>query len=155
LKQANRTLLPLIPYATGVALRILPGLAVLGPLLLIGLIGALPAAGQSIQPTQPAASSGVAAAADWKAERDTYLQKARDEVQEWQRRQHDFREKTRNSEANIKTRKHFYTAWTEVENASRKLETVGAEDWESAKVSFHKASQRLAAVWEKIKSQDK
>jgi hypothetical protein len=154
LKQANRTLLPLIPYATGVALRILPGLAFLGPLLLIGLIGTLPAAGQSIQPTQPTASSRVAAA-DWRAERDTYVQKARDEVQEWQRKQHDFREKTRNSEANIKTRKHFYTAWTEVEDASRKLETVGAEDWESAKVSFHKASQRLAVVWEKIKSQDK
>jgi hypothetical protein len=129
-------------------LRILPGLAVLGPLL---LIGTLPAAGQSIQPT----ASSTVAAADWKAERDTYLQKARDEVQEWQRKLHDLREERRNSEANIKTRKHFNTAWTKVEEASRKLETAGAENWESAKVSFHKASQRLAAVWEKIKSQDK
>jgi hypothetical protein len=97
----------------------------------------------------------VAAATDWKAERDSYVQKARDEVQEWQRTQHDFREKTRTSEANITTRKHFNTAWTEVEDASRKLETAGAEDWESAKVSFHNASRKLAAVWEKIKSQDK
>ena len=136
-------------------MRIPPGLAVLGPLLLIGLIGTLPAAGQSIQPTQPTASFGVAAAVDWKAERDTYVQNARDEMQEWQREQHDFREKARNAETNIKTRKHFNTAWTEVENASRKLETAGAEDWESAKVSFRKASQKLAAVWEKIKNQDK
>ena len=135
-------------------MRIPPGLAVLGPLLLIGLIGTLPAAGQSIQPTRPTASSRVAAA-DWKAERDAYVQNARDKVQEWQREQHDFREKARNAETNIKTRKHFNTAWTEVENASRKLETAGAEDWESAKVSFHKASQKLAAVWEKIKNQDK
>ena len=136
-------------------MRILPGLAVLGPLLLIGLIGTLPAAGQSIQPTQPTASFGMAAAADWKAERDAYVQNARDEVQEWQRKLHDFREKRRNSEANIKTREHFDTAWTEVEEASHKLETAGAENWEGAKISFHKASQRLAAVWEQIKNQDK
>ena len=133
-------------------MRILPGLAVLGPLL---LIGTLPAAAQSVQPTQPTASFGGAAAADWKAERNTYVQKARDEMQEWQRKLHDLREERRNSEANIKTRKHFNTAWTEVEEASRKLETAGAENWQSAKVSFHQASQRLAAVWEQIKNQDK
>jgi hypothetical protein len=136
-------------------MRIPPISAVVGSVLLIGLISTFPAAGQSTQSSQPAASSRVAAAADWKTEREAYVRKARDEVQEWQRKQHDFREKTRNSEANITTRKHFNMAWTEVEDASRKLETAGAEDWESAKGSFYKASQRLAAVWEKIKSQDK
>jgi hypothetical protein len=135
-------------------MRILPASTVVGSLLLIGLIGTLPAAGQSIQPTQPTASRRVAAVADWKAERDTYVQKARDEVQEWQRKLHDLREKTRtkNSEASITAQNDFKTAWTEVQDAFHKLETVGAEDWGSAKVSFNKASQKLAATWEKIKT---
>jgi hypothetical protein len=138
-------------------MRMLPNAAVFSPLLLIGLIGALPAAGQSIKPTQLTASFRVAAIADWKAERDLYVQKARDEVQAWQQKLHDLRQKARikNSQENITARKNFDTAWTEAEDASRKLETVGAEDWESAKLSFHKASQKLAAVWDKIKSPDK
>ena len=99
----------------------------------------------------------MAAVGDWRAERDIYVQKARDEVQAWQRKLHDLRQKARikNSEANLTARKDFDTAWTEAEDASRRLETVGAEDWESAKVSFRAASQKLAAVWEKIKSHDK
>jgi hypothetical protein len=138
-------------------MRMLPNAAVFSPLLLIGLIGALPAAGQSIKPTQLTASFRVAAIADWKAERDLYVQKARDEVQAWQQKLHDLRQKARikNSQENITARKNFDTAWTEAEDASRKLETVGAEDWESAKLSFHKASQKLAAVLDKIKSRDK
>jgi hypothetical protein len=135
-------------------MRMLPNAVILGVLLLIGVIGTLPAAGQSIHPTQPTASFRVAAVADWKAERDTYIQKARDEVQEWQRKLHDLREKTktRNSEASITARNDFNTAWIETEDAFHKLETVGAEDWESAKTSYNKASQKLATIWEKIRT---
>ena len=138
-------------------MRMLSTAAIFGPLLLIGVINTFPAAGQSIDPTQPTASFRVAAVGDWRAERDIYVQKARDEVQAWQRKLHDLRQKARikNSEANLTARKDFDTAWTEAEDASRRLETVGAEDWESAKVSFRAASQKLAAVWEKIKSHDK
>lgn len=96
----------------------------------------------------------MAAVADWKAERDTYVQKARDEVQAWQQKLHDIREKakTKNSEASITAQNDFNAAWTETEDAFHKLETVGAEDWESAKISFNRASQKLAAIWEKIKT---
>jgi Spy/CpxP family protein refolding chaperone len=137
-------------------MRLLSNAAILGPLL-FGVIGTLPAAAQSIHPTQPTASFRVAAVADWKAERDIYIQKARDDVQAWQQKLHDLRQKARvkNSEANLTARRNFDTAWTEAEDASRRLETVGAQDWESAKVSFHKASQKLAVIWEKIKSHDK
>jgi hypothetical protein len=64
----------------------------------------------------------------------------------------DLREKTktRNSEASITAQNNFNTAWTETEVAFHKLETVGAEDWESAKISFNKASQKLAAIWQTI-----
>jgi hypothetical protein len=135
-------------------MRILPISTVVGSFLLIGLIGTLPAASQSIQPTKPEASSRMAAVADWKTERDIYVQKARDEVQAWQQKLHDIREKakTRNSEASITAQNDFNTAWTETEDAFHKLETVRAEDWESAKISFNKASQKLAAIWEKIKT---
>jgi hypothetical protein len=96
----------------------------------------------------------VAVVADWNAEREAYVQKARDDVQEWQRKLHDFSEKTRTktSEANITAKNDFNTAWTEAEDAFHKLETVGANDWESAKTSYNKASQKLAAIWEKIKT---
>jgi hypothetical protein len=36
-----------------------------------------------------------------------------------------------------------------------KLQTVGAEGWESAKTSFAKASRELAAAWHKIHPEDK
>lgn len=135
-------------------MRILPISTVVGSFLLIGLIGTLPAAAQSNQPPQSAASSKMAAVADWKTERDIYVQKARDEVQAWQQKLHDIREKAkiRNSEASNAAQNDFNAAWTETEDAFHKLETVRAEDWESAKISFNKASQKLAAIWEKIKT---
>jgi hypothetical protein len=36
-----------------------------------------------------------------------------------------------------------------------KLQTVGAEGWESAKTSFEKASRELAEAWHKIHPEDK
>jgi len=100
-------------------MRILLTSTVVGSFLLIGLIGVLPAAGQSIQPPQSAASSRMAAVADSKTERDTYVQKARDEVQAWQQKLHDLREKTkaRNSQASSTTRKDLNAAWTEADDA--------------------------------------
>jgi hypothetical protein len=135
-------------------MRILPISTVVGSFLLIGLIGTLPAAGQSTQSPQSVASSRVAAATDWKTEREAYVRKARDEVQEWQRKLHDFSEKTRTktSEGSITAKNDFNTAWTEADDAFHKLETVGAEDWESAKTSYNKASQKLVAIWQKIKT---
>jgi hypothetical protein len=135
-------------------MRILSTSTVVGSVLLIGLIGTLPAASQSVQPTQPTISLKVAAVADWKAERDAYVQKARDEVQAWQRKLHDLREKarTKNSEENITAQNNLNAAWTEADDAFHRLETVGTEDWESAKTSYNKASLKLAAIWEKIKT---
>jgi hypothetical protein len=138
-------------------MRILPASTVVGSLILIGLIGALPAAAQSIQPTHSAVPVRIASVADSAADRETYVQKARDEMQEWQQKLHDFREKARTKATaeNIATRNDFNTAWTRAEAASHRLATAGAADWQSAKSSFEKASQKLAAVWQKIGTQDK
>src|ERR1700689_2745936 len=126
-------------------MRILPISTVVGSFLLIGLIGTLPAAGQSTQSPQSVASSREASPTDWKTQKKTYVRKARDEVQELQRKLHDFSEKTRTktSEGSITAKNDFNTAWTEADDAFHKLETVGAEDWESAKTSYNKASQKL------------
>jgi hypothetical protein len=134
-------------------MRIPPAATVIGSLLLIGLIGTLPAAGQSIQPTGSAASVRTASVST--TDRDTYVQKAREEMQQWQLKLHDFSEKTRAkaTEANTAAQNDFNTAWTEADAATQKLQTAGAADWESAKSSFSKASQKLAAVWQKIKTQ--
>jgi hypothetical protein len=138
-------------------MRILPTPTVVSSLIFVGLIGTLPAAGQSIQPTHSTASIRMASVADSAADKETYLQKVRDEMQEWQRKQHDFREKARTkaSADNIATRNNFNAAWARAEAASHKLMTAGAADWQSAKSSFEKASQKLAAVWRKIGTQDK
>ena len=45
-------------------------------------------------------------------------------------------------------------AWTKAETASSKLQTVGAESWESAKTSFEEASRELADTWHKIHPED-
>ncbi len=131
-------------------MRILPASVIVASVL---LIGTLPTASQSVQPTPPTDSRGTVAA-DWKADRDAYVQKARQEVQEWQRQLHDLREKRRikNLAADITSKNDFNTAWIETEDAFHKLETVGAENWESAKTSYNKASLKLAAIWEKIKT---
>jgi uncharacterized membrane protein YhiD involved in acid resistance len=131
-------------------MRILPGATVTGTLLLVAMVGALPAAGQSIQPTPSASSVKMASVST--ADRDNYVQKAREEMQQWQLKLQDLGEKARTkaTEANIAAQKDFNQAWTEADAASQKLETASSADWESAKSSFKRASQKLATVWQKI-----
>ena len=128
-------------------MRILHASTVVGSLLLIGLIGTPAAAGQSTQYT-----SSVQVAAVSTADRDTYVQKAREEVKQWQLKLQDFSDKSRTkaTEANIAAQNEFNKAWAEADAAAQQLESAGAADWESAKSSFQKASQKLAAVWQKM-----
>lgn len=66
-------------------MRSLAASIVIGPLM---LTGALPvAAGHSIFSNAPIQ---LAASSDPTADRDTYAQKARDEMQEWRRKLQDF-----------------------------------------------------------------
>jgi hypothetical protein len=131
-------------------MRILSASIVAGSFLLVALTGTLSAAGQLDQPAQSVPSVQVASVST--ADRDTYVQQARAEMQQWQLKLQDFSEKARTkaTDANVAAQKDFNEAWAEADVASQKLETVGAADWESAKSSFKKASQKLAAVWQKI-----
>jgi len=98
----------------------------------------------------------LAAGNDTKADRNTYTQQARDEIQEWQRKLHDFSERAeaKGKEAANAAENDLNKAWTKAEAASRQLQTVGAEGSERAKTSFEKASRELAEAWHKIRPQD-
>jgi carboxypeptidase C (cathepsin A) len=134
-------------------MRMLTVSIVIGPLV---LIGALPAAGQSTL-TLGSGASVQLAAGDSTADRDTYTQRARDEMQEWQRKLHDFSKRAvaKGKEAGSAAENDLNKTWTKAEAASRKLQTVGAEGWVSAKTSFEKASHELADAWHRIRPQDK
>ena len=131
-------------------MRILHASTVVGSLLLIGLIGTPAAAGQSNQPAPSTSSVQVAAVST--ADRDTYVQKAREELQQWQVKLQDFSDKARTkaTKANIAAQSEFNKAWAEADAAAQQLETAGAADWEGAKSTFQEASQKLAAVWQKM-----
>jgi hypothetical protein len=136
-------------------MRILIVSVVIGPLM---LIGALPgAAGQSTVALDTEAPVRLAAGDDSTADRDTYAQRAQHEMQEWQQKLHDSGEK---AETDAKTagnaaENDLNKAWTKAEAASRKLQAVGAEGWDSAQASYEKASHELAATWHKIHPEDK
>lgn len=99
----------------------------------------------------------LAAAGDSTGDRDGYLQKTREKMRQWQQTLHDFGEKAAadgraaGSTAKIGLNK----AWVRAEAEARKLPTVSAEGWESAKTSFEKASHELASAWDKVRPQEK
>ena len=136
-------------------MRMLTVSIVIGPLVLIGALPAAP--GQSTLALGSGAPVLLAAGNDTPADRDTYTQQARDKMQEWQRKLHDFSEKAeaKGKEAGDAAGNDLNKAWTKAKAASSKLQTVGAESWESAKTSFEEASRELADTWHKIHPEDK
>ena len=129
-------------------MRILFASIVIGPLL---LFGALPAvAGQSISSDTPIQ---LAAGGDSTVDRDTYTQKARDSMHEWQQKLHDFSEKAKakGQEKGNAAENELKAAWTKADAEQHKLQSASAEGWESAKISFEKASHDLKEAWDKIR----
>jgi hypothetical protein len=128
-------------------MKILATAIVIGPLV---MIGTLPAASQSGHP-RAGASVRLVTARDSTADRETYTQKAHDDMQEWQPKLRAFDEKVQAKavQAHTSTMDDLNKAWTQAEAASRRLETASSEDWENAKTSFKKASHRLDLAWRK------
>jgi hypothetical protein len=141
------------PVTKEIAMRILAAAIVIGPLTLIGALSA--SAGQSIPSDAPPIR--LIAGTNAPADRDTYTREVRHEMQEWQRKLHDFNESAaaKGKEAATAVESDLSTAWIKADAASRDLQTVGAEGWESAKVAFNSASRDLAAAWHKVHPEDK
>jgi hypothetical protein len=114
------------------------------------MIGTLPAASQS--GLGSGASVRLVANHDSTADRETYTQKARDEMQLWQEKLHDFDAKAQAKARDAQTRasKDLDSAWTEAKSASDRLDTAGEKDWSRAKASFQTASHKLDLAWRKI-----
>jgi hypothetical protein len=126
---------------------------VIGPLLLVGAWTA--AAGQPALALGWGAPIRSAAGAVSAADRDTYLGQARSDMQAWRQRLRDYSES-----ANVEGQRDnsaaadvLQAAWTRADAASRKLQTVGAADWDSARSAYEKASRDLADAWDKLRSE--
>jgi hypothetical protein len=134
-------------------MRILNAATAVGSLILIGML--------AVAVSQPALASGsdvsirLAAANDPATDKDTYSQKAQDEMREWQRKLHDFSVKTKaeGQEAGNAADNDLNQAWRKAEAASRDLQAAGADGWESAKTSYERASHDLANTWNKVRPQ--
>jgi hypothetical protein len=117
--------------------------------------GALPAA--AVQPISSNTPIQLAVGGDSTADRATYSQKARDAMQDWRQKLHNFGEKAKakGQEEGNAAGNELNAAWTKADAEERTLEAASAEGWESAKISFEKASHDLKELWDKIGSNDK
>ena len=134
-------------------------------LILIGMIAlaaGAPAAAQS-KNDKPSWVE-VTTTQDPAAERNSYTNNAQGEMRMWEQKLHDFnaRAKTSDTEAQTNASKSLDSAWTETTAAWNQLVKValnegtdGVTDWDSAKVSFQAASQKLAVAWKKVNPEDK
>ena len=133
-------------------MRILTAAIVIGPLMLIGALSAL--ADPSISSGTPLrlAAGGDTTSDDTTSDRQTYTQKAREDMQEWQRKLHDLgaSAEAKGQEGGTAAERDLNEAWTRTEAASRQLQTVGDEGWESAKATYAKASHDLAEAWHRV-----
>jgi hypothetical protein len=135
-------------------MKILTASIVVGSLAL----GAMQAAaGPSTVALRSGAAAQLAVAGDPAGDRDSYTQKARDDMQEWQRKLHDFGDKTeaKGKEVGNAANDDLNRAWSKAKEASDKLQTMGADGWDSAKASFEHASHELADSWHKVHPDDK
>jgi hypothetical protein len=137
-----------------VAMRFFTAAIVIG---MLALTGASPAAAQSKPVSDKGTSVGVATTRDAANERKSYTQQAQNEVRIWQQKIQDFdtKVKVKATEAQASASKDLDDAWAQTKTASAGLETAGEKDWDSAKASFKKASDRLAVVWHKLNPADK
>jgi len=136
-------------------MRILTAAVVFAPLMLIGVLPAV--AGQPVSLLPSNAPVRLAADTPSATDRDSYMQRAKDEMREWQRKLHDFGEqaKDKGQAASNATGNELNEAWDKTEAASHKLQTASADGWESAKMTFENASHNLADAWHKAHPEEK
>jgi hypothetical protein len=78
-------------------------------------------------------------------------------MQDWRQKLHDFgeRAKAKGQEEGNAAGNELNAAWTKADAEEHTLEAASAEGWQSAKISFEKASHDLKELWDKIGSNDK
>ena len=116
---------------------------IIGPLM---LIGTLPGVSPAI-----AADSNVKMVSthDSDADRESYRQKARSDVDDWHQKLNNFGDRTeiKSKAAGRHAKRDLDAAWARTETASRHLQTASARQWHHAQASFETASRELADKW--------
>jgi hypothetical protein len=99
----------------------------------------------------------VVAAGDSNADREGYAQNARNEMQVWRGKldQFDERAKARGQQVGSAAENELNVAWTQTAAGAKKLQSIGADGWEEAKISYEKASSHLADTWDRIQPKEK
>jgi len=120
--------------------------------MLIGVLHA--AAGQSLPTDRPVR---LAASSDATADRDTYVRKAQDDLRDWQQKLHAFGEKAKieGQKDSTAVANDLNKAWAKTKTEADRLQSASADAWESAKVSYEKASRELRDDWRKIDGENK
>ncbi|PKU23022.1 hypothetical protein [Telmatospirillum siberiense] len=135
-------------------MRIIIASLVLGPLLLIG--GTAADAGTSVFPIESAPVK-IAARADSSADREGFVQRARERTAEWQQKLQILNDKAaaNGSAAGTAAEEDLHKAWIKIEAASHRLEDASDEEWQDAKTAFETASHELADTWHRRYPADK
>ncbi len=89
------------------------------------------------------------------SERGAYTERAREHMQQWRVKLDRESAKAGSRAARMAASEDLDAAWSKAREASGKLETTGAADWEMAKYSFRKSSDELAATWTKVRAKVK
>jgi hypothetical protein len=102
----------------------------------------------------PAAEIELAEAGPAAGDRASYAEKAHAEVKEWRVKLDQFGDsaKTKSTQAWKSASEDLNAAWARTREASSRLETAGAAEWDSAKVSYKQASDALALKWAKVRA---
>lgn len=136
-------------------MKILTAAIVFAPLMLAGVLPAMAGPPVSLSPENAPARS--ATRVDAEADRTTYMQKTRTQLQEWQRKVSDYgaQSKDKGQAAGNAGGKELNKAWAKTQAASHQLRTASSDRWDGAKASYEKASRGLAETWHKYHPDEK
>ena len=135
-------------------MKILSAAIVSAPLMLTGTLPAV--SGQPVSLPHYNTAIQLAADSDSSSDRSSYMERVKNEMQEWQRKLHASGEQVeaKGQSASNSAQNELNEAWNKTEAASHRLQTASADGWDSAKASFEEASNKLAAAWHKIHPDD-
>jgi Skp family chaperone for outer membrane proteins len=133
-----------------IPVNILSTMIIIGPLL---LSAALTQTAQAETNSGSSAPVRVATVSESTTDRDSYAQKASDDVRDWQQKLHDFSQQAeaKGKDADKAAKRDLDEAWRKTEAASRKLQTASNEGWVKAKREYEEASRELTQSWNKIR----
>jgi hypothetical protein len=113
-------------------------------------------AGAPYSPYALHAAIQLVADSDVGTKKDDYLQRARNEMQEWRQKWDRMGEKAeaKGHEAKAETKEQLNAAWAETKEKWNKLQGASGDAWDDAKRSYEKASAEFKEKWHKVHPED-